>query len=97
MLLKFTEGSYYLRIRIIDIDIHIFSTEENLGYPGIHVTSLQNLKLFYGSVSVTLQMFTGVYRVIKGFFCNICRETLQSVNITGFSLQILQKNSLITL
>ena len=23
---------------------------------------------------VTLKMFTGVYRVIKGFFCNICRE-----------------------
>ena len=22
----------------------------------------------------TLQMFTGVYRVIKGFFCNICRD-----------------------
>ena len=22
----------------------------------------------------TLQMFTGVYRVIKAFFCNICRE-----------------------
>ena len=23
---------------------------------------------------LTLQMFTGVYRVIKGFFCKICRE-----------------------
>ena len=22
----------------------------------------------------TLQMFTGVYRVIKGVFCNICRD-----------------------
>ena len=53
MLLKLTEGSYYIRIRIIDRHIHIFSTEENLGYPGIHVTSLQNLKLFYGPVSVS--------------------------------------------
>ena len=27
----------------------------------------------------TLQMFTVVYRVIKGFFCNICRENLQYI------------------
>ena len=26
-------------------------------------------------ISTTLQMFTGVYRVIQWFFCNICRET----------------------
>jgi hypothetical protein len=25
--------------------------------------------------TAALQMFTGVYRVIKEFFCNICRET----------------------
>ena len=53
----------------------------------------------------SLKMFTGVYRVIKGFFCNICGEKFydnyrispQSLNITGFSPQILQKNPLITL
>jgi hypothetical protein len=28
-------------------------------------------------------MFTGVYSVIKGFFCNICREI--SADIAGFS------------
>ena len=48
-------------------------------------------------------MFTGIYRDSAGVFCNICRENpviftdlqnLQgkSVYITGFSLQILQKN-----
>ena len=43
--------------------------------------------------SYTLQMFTGVYRVIYDFY----KIFLQSVNITGFSLQILQKKPLITL
>jgi hypothetical protein len=48
----------------------------------------------------TLQMFTGIYRDSAGVFlhylqgkpCNIYRFSMQSVNITGFSLQILQKN-----
>ena len=29
---------------------------------------------FVLTLLLTLQMFTGVYRVIKGFFCKICRE-----------------------
>ena len=53
MLLKFTEGSYYVSELLIDTYYTFFSTEENLRFPGIHVTSLQNRKLFYGSVSVT--------------------------------------------
>ena len=50
-------------------------------------------------------MFTGVYRVIKGVFLQYPQQKpaisagifLQSVNITGVFLQILQKNPLITL
>ena len=52
-----------------------------------------------------LQMFTGVYRDIKGVFLQYLQGkpaisagiSVQSVNITGFSLKILQKNPLITL
>ena len=52
--------------------------------------------------SCTLQMFAGNCRDSAGVFCNICRENpviytdfpcnpCNPVNITGFSLQILQK------
>jgi hypothetical protein len=47
----------------------------------------------------TQQMFTGVYRVIKGFFCNICRENTAiftvcrdiSADITGFPCRYCRK------
>ena len=63
MLLKFTEGSYYVSELLIDTEVHIFSTEENLGYPGIHVTSLQNLKLFMALSALVHN--TGSYILIR--------------------------------
>ena len=53
----------------------------------------------------TLQMFAGNCRDSAGVFCNICRENpviytdfpCNPVNITGFSLQILQKHFVFTL
>ena len=48
----------------------------------------------------TLQMLTGIYRVIKGFFCNICRENPViftdcreiPADIAGFPCRYCRKN-----
>ena len=36
--------------------------------------------------SSTPQIFTGFYRVIKGFFCNICREKIKLIYNQQFSI-----------
>ena len=42
-------------------------------------------------------MFEGVYKVIKGVFCNICREHLITKYYRVFVVDIAKKKPLITL
>ena len=53
----------------------IFNVQPSSSTDYENASSVIHWSVYYRYRKVgTLQMFTGVYRVIKGFFCNICRE-----------------------